>query len=110
MNAQKCTIPNTELKDGRCVATIVHLGRSCDFSEQCMRYDKNSECIEGFCSCKENFMEKDNMCRSLIKIEKCTEDEQCKSNAECYKEKCVCNKGFITAANFSVNTNKVNKF
>ena len=47
-------------------------------------------------------MDIDNVCRSIIKIEKCTKNDQCSENAECVKEKCICNKEFVSSSNYTV--------
>ena len=99
---QLCTAPNTENKNGSCRTSKVHLGKSCEASEQCEKNDWNSECANKICACKENFMEVESICRSLIKINNCTKNDQCSENSECIKEKCVCNKEFISSSNFTV--------
>jgi hypothetical protein len=90
------------VKNGTCRTRNVHLGKSCEESVQCERNDWNSECVKGVCACKDHFMDVDNVCRSIIEIEKCTSNDQCKENSECVKDKCICNKEFVSSSNYTV--------
>ncbi|XP_070498949.1 prion-like-(Q/N-rich) domain-bearing protein 25 [Chironomus tepperi] len=96
-----CTTPNTEFKNGLCRTKNVHLGKSCEESLQCRRNDLNSQCINDICMCKKHFIEVENVCRSIVKDDQCTKNEQCPENAECQKELCVCKKEFIGSSNYT---------
>lgn len=102
-SSKKCNeYPNAELLNGKCVTSSVSLGKTCDQTKQCYKNDKRSECHNQVCECVKNYVEIEKVCRSVIDIEKCTHESQCRENSECYNGKCVCNNGFISSSNLTV--------
>jgi len=96
-----CTGYNTEMKNGVCRTRVVSIGRYCEEHLQCLRNDWNAECIDNICTCKDHYMEIENICRSVIKIDKCTKTEQCPEHAECLKGKCLCNKEYVSSKDYT---------
>lgn len=91
----------------RCVAARVHLNKPCEMNEQCVRFDKNSGCIDGVCQCLENFTMHGDSCRSLVKIgEHCDSPAECHkftSNVTCLDHLCICENNFSASENGNVN-------
>ncbi|KAG5680662.1 hypothetical protein PVAND_010156 [Polypedilum vanderplanki] len=102
---EKCVCKNGFIKfkstdKFSCIAKIVQIKKSCDLNEQCMRFDKNSACINDICQCKENFIHiEGDGCRSLAKNENACNEHSCGINQKCIKGSCVCNQNYIFQPN-----------
>ena len=98
MDKRMCDAPNSEYRFGMCRTKIVTLGRACEESVQCKRFDQNSECFEEICMCKEGYMDVDNHCRAIVPTDMlCKTDDQCPKNSQCIRERCVCENDFISS-------------
>ncbi|CAG0881982.1 unnamed protein product [Darwinula stevensoni] len=70
---------------------LPYLGEDCDSAVGCDA--RNTECLQGKCKCKTEFLESGGVCKGKAGTT-CTNVEDCVSNASCKGDTCQCNEGY----------------